>query len=116
MTRRNSVYTSLKEAKGKRQAKFAILLDPDKYQGPDYPSDLLRLEALGVDLVLVGGSLMVRDRFDALIRDLKSVLSIPVVIFPGSVMQISAAADALLLLSLISGRNPEYLIGQRRPI
>lgn len=91
---------------------LAVLVDPDK-------QEVAKLEALAnaarnsrVDYFFVGGSLLMDDRFQQTIEVLKKSSNIPVVIFPGNNYQVSAAADAILLLSLISGRNPEYLIGQ----
>ena len=66
----------------------------------------------GVDYILVGGSLVGTDDTDRYIRQMKDQCDIPVVLFPGSLFQLSAAADALLFLSLVSGRNPDLLIGQ----
>jgi len=65
-----------------------------------------------VDFFFVGGSLLTNDLFSSTIKFVKDHCDIPVVIFPGSIMQISDAADAILLLSLISGRNAEMLIGK----
>ncbi|MEK7670243.1 MAG: geranylgeranylglyceryl/heptaprenylglyceryl phosphate synthase, partial [Bacteroidota bacterium] len=67
----------------------------------------------GADGFLVGGSLMSTDGFDQILHTIKSNTSLPVVIFPGSLFQVSSAADAILFLILISGRNPEYLIGHQ---
>lgn len=89
-----------------------MLIDPDKVN--DHDMDLLlslSLEAK-VDYFFVGGSLVVSDYLDDCIRFIKSRCDIPVVLFPGSPSQVSKYADALLYLSLISGRNPELLIGQ----
>ena len=95
---------------GKKQ--LAVLIDPDK--GND--EHLTRLAAMAnesmVDLFFVGGSLMVSHKMETTIRTLKSLSDIPVVLFPGSPAQICDLADGILLLSLISGRNPELLIGQ----
>lgn len=106
------IYQSLKEAKKKSEKLFTILVDPDKYS----ENSLLDLVSLAnksnVHYFFVGGSLMTSDLFEKTISLLKSSSDIPVVIFPGSNVQLSEKADALLLLSLISGRNPEYLIGQ----
>ncbi len=63
------------------------------------------------DLILVGGSLLTADGFDQCVRRVKELSDRPVVLFPGSPGQLSSHADALLFLSLISGRNPELLIG-----
>jgi putative glycerol-1-phosphate prenyltransferase len=66
----------------------------------------------GVDYILVGGSLVVTHHLDQVVKQFKQASDIPVILFPGSPSQLSPYADALLYLSLISGRNPELLIGQ----
>ena len=91
---------------------FALLIDPDKQN----ETDLLRLtekinSPTGPDIVLVGGSLLFSN-IDDTVATLKRNTQKPVVLFPGSAMQVSDKADGILLLSLISGRNPEFLIGQ----
>ena len=108
----DSVYQSLVHKKSKGQKSFAVLIDPDKVSlaGVD------RLTAIamdaGVDYLLVGGSLVISNQLDKVIQQIKKHCSLPVILFPGSPSQISRFADALLYLSLISGRNPELLIGQ----
>lgn len=107
-----SVITQLLQnasSQGRRQ--FAVLIDPDEV-------DLRSLEKLvttakdsGVDYFLVGGSLVVGNFLEPTIQFLKKHAEIPVIIFPGSIQQVNPNADALLFLSLISGRNPELLIG-----
>ena len=96
---------------GKRS--LGILLDPDKIT--DNASCLRVINMCienKVDYLLVGGSLMTRNNFSQIIHLIKSNSSLPVIIFPGSYYQIDTQADAILFLSLISGRNPEFLIGQ----
>ena len=90
--------------------KFALLIDPDKYKVHTLIATLYAAEELKINMILVGGSL-VSDRIDSTIEIIRKNTNIPVVLFPGSLMQLSNKADAILLLSLISGRNPEYLIG-----
>lgn len=103
-----TVYSQLSTTR----SQLAVLIDPDN-QTPDSLRDMAaRINAARVDMVLVGGSLLLEDRFEETIRILKKETAVPVVIFPGNNYQVSRSADALLLLSLISGRNPEYLIGQ----
>ncbi|NND77986.1 MAG: geranylgeranylglyceryl/heptaprenylglyceryl phosphate synthase [Flavobacteriales bacterium] len=101
-------------AKKKRGEKMmAVLLDPDSYQDTKKlieVTDLCNLNA--VDLIFIGGSLVTSSAFDAFVADVKEFATQPVILFPGDNTQLSANADALLMLSLISGRNPEYLIGQ----
>lgn len=99
-------FSSLKE---NRKA-FAWLVDPDKCTGDKVEEQVILADKLGVDFIFVGGSLIF-NHIDQLIGRIKPLTHIPVIIFPGSPLQISAQADAILLLSLISGRNPDYLIG-----
>ena len=92
---------------------LAVLIDPDK-QNEESLAQLVELaENARTDFVLVGGSLLLEDRFEKIITYIKEHSQIPVIIFPGSSYQVSEKADAILFLSLISGRNPEYLIGQQ---
>lgn len=92
---------------------IAVLLDPDKVDETSHLLPLLNLanENL-VDFFLVGGSLITTTNLSQVVRTIKENVNIPVVLFPGNNMQIDPSADALLFLSLISGRNPELLIGQ----
>lgn len=94
---------------------LAWLIDPDKCQNPKELENQFRwVKDSGLDLIMVGGSHMSRDNFKEVILSVKKMAGeIPVVIFPGSQQQIVGDADAILFLSLISGRNPEYLIGQQ---
>lgn len=96
----------------KKKKQLAVLVDPDKTLPTELFSLIENANACNVDYFFVGGSHVQHDRIDDVIIELKRHSEIPVVIFPGSNKQISKHADAILLLSLISGRNPEYLIGQ----
>ncbi len=91
---------------------FAVLIDPDKVNDVSLLSIIELSEKAGVDLFFIGGSLMVSDYMDQCIQSIQRKTSIPTVLFPGSHIQVSKHADALLYLSLISGRNAELLIGQ----
>lgn len=92
--------------------RLAVLIDPDETPPSKLEATVAALAAAPVDLILVGGSLLVSDQLDATVSYLKEHCSQPVVLFPGSPSQITPKADGLLLLSLISGRNPDLLIGQ----
>ena len=106
------IYSSLCERKGNGKKSFAVLIDPDKVDHEKLEL-LIRLSlAAKVDYFLVGGSLVISNYLDECVQYIKSNCSIPVLLFPGSSSQVSKYADALLYLSLISGRNPELLIGQ----
>ncbi len=92
---------------------FCWLVDPDKFDSETLVAQLQYIQAHGgVDGILVGGSLMMANQLDACLATLKSHTRLPVILFPGSSHQINDRADGLLLLSLISGRNPDLLIGR----
>lgn len=99
---------STKAQQGEKQ--LAVLLDPDKYQGDKLHRAIDLLGKTQPDMVLVGGSI-VSANTDAVVQLLKKELTLPVVLYPGSLLQLSPSADAILFISLISGRNPEFLIG-----
>lgn len=102
----------LNKARKTGEKKFAVLIDPDRVTRPHMERLISLAESAGVDFFLVGGSLVIDDRLDFCVQTIKQHSSIPVILFPGSTFQISFHADALLFLSLISGRNPELLIGK----
>jgi len=89
---------------------IALLLDPDKVKGNSLQSILKIAEESKTDYILAGGSLTFSS-IDNLIDAVRELCSIPVILFPGNLLQLTHKADAILLLSLISGRNPELLIG-----
>lgn len=96
---------------GKKQ--LAVLIDPDSVLDEGTLANTCKLcNAAQVDLILVGGSLITNGFFERCINIIKQETSIPVLLFPGNIMQIDKNADAILLLSLISGRNPDMLIGK----
>lgn len=88
------------------------LLDPDKVSEPEVVTFARQAELLRLPVVLVGGSILTEGNLDACIRTIKANFSGKVLLFPGNTMQLSKEADGLLFLSLISGRNPELLIGK----
>ena len=106
------IYQSFLEISQNGKKGFAVLIDPDKYDNDKLLDAINLCNINGVDFIFIGGSLMTSGRFHETIKIVKDTSDIPALIFPGSNMQIDGNADALLLLSLISGRNPEYLIGQ----
>jgi putative glycerol-1-phosphate prenyltransferase len=99
----------MRTARQNGQKALAVLIDPDKIT--NLPRRVELSNSIGVDYFFVGGSLLSTDQLDSILTFLKKESNIPVVLFPGSVLQISKVADAILLLNLISGRNAEYLIG-----
>lgn len=92
---------------------MAVLIDPDSVTGEDMLVSTCKMcNEAQVDLILVGGSLITNGFFDRCISIIKAHTAIPVIIFPGNIMQVNPEADAILFLSLISGRNPDLLIGK----
>lgn len=100
-----------KSKQGKKS--IAVLIDPDKIDDSAKLEPLLRLAAEDcVDYIFVGGSLITTTNLAEVVKTIKENVAMPVVLFPGSALQIEPSADAILFLSLISGRNPDLLIGQ----
>lgn len=109
---KNKLYQQFLRNKQQGHKSFAVLVDPDKVDAPKIEKLVsLAIEAK-VDYFFVGGSLLISNHQDECIQQIKALCNIPVILFPGSPSQVSKYADALLYLSLISGRNPELLIGQ----
>lgn len=106
-----SIVKHIQTAQKNHKKLLAILLDPDKLAFSDIAERIHRINTSNVDYILVGGSLLFSDILDAFILEVKKHSLIPVILFPGNAVQISNKADAILFLSLLSGRNPEFLIG-----
>lgn len=108
-----SILKTLRERHRDGKKSIAVLVDPDKVEDP---SRLLQLTNLAtencVDFFFVGGSLITTSNLGQVVKQIKDNVTIPVILFPGNYMHVEPSADALLFLSLISGRNPELLIGQ----
>lgn len=102
----------LRERKANGVKSLALLLDPDKISVEQIPEIMVDAVESGVDYFFVGGSLIIGYNFSDVVAALKAQSHIPIIIFPGSNLHIDSDADAILLLSLISGRNPDLLIGQ----
>ncbi len=102
-----NVYKKILDAK---KTLLAALIDPDKFEDKVVTKIIDAANNSQIDLIFVGGSLVQTD-ITATISVIKARTNVPVLIFPGSVLQVSNKADGILLISLISGRNPEYLIG-----
>lgn len=101
---------SIKEQRG---AGYFVLIDPDKTHGKELEQFIRIANNTDVDAFLIGGSLMMNHEFERSIELIKHTTTKPLVIFPGSLFQVSPIADAILFLTLISGRNPEYLISNQ---
>ncbi len=107
------IFDGLLEKNKAGKKAIAVLVDPDKIEDPGRLAKLIDMASENcVDYFLVGGSLVTSLNFSEVVHQIKEAVNIPVVIFPGSSIQIDTSADGILLLSLISGRNPDLLIGQ----
>jgi putative glycerol-1-phosphate prenyltransferase len=109
---KSSIYMAITSRKAMGKKSFAVLIDPDKVSLKDIDTLVKKATEAAVDFFFVGGSLVLSEHLDDCVQQIKKNSTIPVILFPGSPTQISKNADALLYLSLISGRNPELLIGQ----
>ena len=107
-----TIYNLFTERKAQGRKSFAVLIDPDKVNEASLEQIVKISVDAKVDYFFVGGSLVISNYVDECIQYIKRSCSIPVVLFPGNPSQVSKYADALLYLSLISGRNAELLIGQ----
>ena len=108
-----SVFQSLIDVYNKRGACYVILIDPDNKNDDSILSQVEMANRSEVDAIFVGGSLMMDGKSNDRVKKIKQIASIPVILFPGGVNQINSNYDAMLFLSLLSGRNPHYLIGEQ---
>ncbi len=107
------IYDYLLNTISTKGAAYLVLLDPDKLPEDKIFPFLRHCEKCGVDGFLVGGSLITNGDFERFIEKIKETTNLPAIIFPGGVEQVSEIADAILYISLISGRNAEHLIGKQ---
>jgi putative glycerol-1-phosphate prenyltransferase len=109
----NSILKFIQKAAIKKEKLLAILLDPDKTALGKLPEIASRIDDLNANFIFVGGSFVENGITDLFVKTLKKYTKLPVILFPGDFSQLTNHADGLLFLSLLSGRNPEYLIEQQ---
>jgi len=105
-----NIYNNILQSKIKNQKLLAILLDPDKIDLNNVETIIEKINRSPATHLFIGGSIVENNILDELIIKIKQNCDLPIVLFPGNPSQISAKADAILFLSLISGRNPDFLI------
>jgi len=106
-------YQKLLNVIEEKGAGYIVLIDPDK-QSIERSIKIAQIaQQEGADILFIGGSLLFFSNFDEFVKQIKANVSIPVILFPGNAQQISRYADAILFMSIISGRNPDALIGQQ---
>jgi len=111
----NSIYEKIQQNSEEGRKMIAVLLDPDQCRGSLLASTVAALKSNVPDFIFVGGSHTLSST-DSLIELLKEETKAHVILFPGNASQFSTKADALLYLSLLSGRNAEFLIGHPLPL
>lgn len=107
-----NIYSQLLKTIEKKGGAYLVLLDPDKLNSDKLETFIKKCNEADVDGFLIGGSLMLNGDFDSFIKRVKQSTNLPAIIFPGAINQVSSYADAILFLSVVSGRNPEHLIGK----
>lgn len=105
-----NIYKNIVQSVETGKKLLAVLIDPDKVASQNLKSFIQKVNQSIADYIFVGGSTVNADDCDVVVEAIKKHTDLPVVLFPGDVSQLTNKADALLFLSLISGRNPEYLI------
>ncbi len=110
---RKYILEFIQKATVKNEKLLAILLDPDKTSLDKLPEISSRIDTLNANFIFVGGSFVENQLTDLFVKTLKKNTKLPVILFPGDFSQLTNYADGLLFLSLLSGRNPEYLIEQQ---
>ncbi len=108
-----SVFSHLNSVINERGAAYIVLIDPDRKNEDSINSRVELANNSGVDALFVGGSLMMDGNCTDRVKQIKEVSNIPVIFFPGGVGQLNSHYDAMLFMSVISGRNPHYLIGEQ---
>ena len=107
------VYNYLEKVIDEKGAAYVVLIDPDRKKESSLEARVESANQNEVDVLFVGGSLMMDGKCNDRVRRIKEASTIPVVFFPGGVSQLNSHYDAMLFMSVISGRNPHYLIGEQ---
>ena len=101
---------SVKEEKG---AGYIVLIDPDRNSEKNLEEKISKINECDVDAIFVGGSLILDNNCEKRVKMIKSLTKLPIIFFPGGVSQLNKYYDAMLFMSILSGRNPHYLIGEQ---
>ncbi|KAA5827856.1 geranylgeranylglyceryl/heptaprenylglyceryl phosphate synthase [Algibacter amylolyticus] len=112
MVKRQDIYQDIIKSVSAKEKLLAVLIDPDKFLVENTRAFIEKVNASIATHVFVGGSTVDDFVTDTLVAEIKKHTGLPIVLFPGDITQITGKADAILFLSLLSGRNPEYLIGK----
>ncbi len=105
-----NIYHEILQSKKDKKKLLAILLDPDKISEESLQSIIPKINQSPATHIFIGGSLVLKNNIDEIIRELKQKTVLPILLFPGNPSQISIEAHGILFLTLLSGRNPDFLI------
>lgn len=108
--KKQNIYTEILQAKKANKKLLAILLDPDKITSESLQNTILKINQSPATHIFIGGSIVTNNIIDQIILELKQKTKLPILLFPGNPSQISNEAHGILFLSLLSGRNPDFLI------
>jgi len=108
-----SVYEQMLAAKSSRGAGYLVLVDPDRWGLDEVEDFIRRINGSGADGIMVGSSLILGEGAQRKMRLIQQTATLPVILFPGNVNQLTPHVDAVFYLSVISGRNPQFLIGDQ---
>ena len=108
-----SVFQFLIDRLSRQKANYLVLIDPDRKNDERIIDIVAGVNESGADAILVGGSLIMDGSFEERVKMIKKASQVPVILFPGSSNQLTRHADAVLFMSLLSGRNPQFLIGEQ---
>ena len=107
------IYKKIIDVISKKGAAYVVLIDPDLKNENKLEKFVFNANESEVDMIFVGGSLMMDSKYNERIRQIKKKATMPIVFFPGNISQLNNQYDAMLFMSVISGRNPHYLIGEQ---
>lgn len=108
-----SVFSNLNKIISRKGAAYIVLIDPDKKKSDRISETVSIANQSDVDALFIGGSLMMDNNLNNRVKNIKKISKIPLILFPGGVGQLNKYYDAMLFMSVISGRNPHYLIGEQ---
>ena len=110
---KQNVLNYLLSVKKKKGAGYIVLIDPDKNSEKNLEEKISKINNSGVDAIFVGGSLILDNNCEKRVELIKSISKVPVIFFPGGISQLNKHYDAMLFMSILSGRNSHYLIGEQ---
>lgn len=109
----NTIYSEILRAKEAGKKLLAVLLDPDKLLVEEVKNIVIKINQSNATHVFIGGSIVANGKTETIVKEVKKHTSLPIILFPGNFNQVTDKADGILFLSLLSGRNSEYLIEQQ---